>query len=100
MSEALRSVHDAVLIDPQERDTVSLGGIHIPETAAKDAYCEGIVISAPERYQTQKGAWIECSCIKPGDRVLYYNFDAKRLHRKDGSKVHVVRYTDVCGVVE
>jgi len=99
MPETLRAVHDCVLIDPHERDTMTRGGLHIPETASKDAYCEGTVIAAPRRYQTPRGAWVECS-LKAGDRVLYYNFEARRLHRRDGSKVHVVRYTDVCGVVE
>jgi chaperonin GroES len=76
----LRPVHDRILVKKDIPDTVSQGGIVIPDAAAEVSTRGTVVAVGPGKY-SEKTAVLIPMTVKVGDRVL--------MHSAAGSKVNV-----------
>jgi chaperonin GroES len=76
----LRPVHDRILVKKDSPDTVSQGGIVIPDAAAEVSTRGTVVAVGPGKY-SEKTAVLIPMTVKVGDRVL--------MHSAAGSKVVV-----------
>jgi len=73
-----------VLVAPLEAETVSKGGIIIPDSA-KEKPAEGKVVAAAADATTE---------IRPGDRVIYKKFGGTSIEH-DGNEYLIVPDTDI-----
>lgn len=66
------ALNDTVMIKPDEAETVTKGGIVLPENRDKDRACTGVVIAVgPGR--TEDGKLIPMQ-TKKGDRVAFHTY--------------------------
>ena len=95
---SLRPMFDRVAIRAIERETVSKGGIHIPDTAS-EAPVQGLVIAVGPGRMNPAGTAVIPPVIKRGDRVVYGKY-AGSIVEVDGEEVVLVREVDILAVVE
>ncbi|HVE44375.1 MAG TPA: co-chaperone GroES [Gammaproteobacteria bacterium] len=92
----IRPLGDRIVIDPQETDTTSPGGIVIPDTA-KEKPAKGIVVAiGPGKATDGKVKPLE---VKVGDKVLYSKYAGTNINL-DSKEYLVMREDDVMGVIE
>ena len=96
MSTKFTPLHDRILVRRAEEQTVTPGGIHIPD-AAKDKPVEGEVISAG------KGKILENGNVRPlelkaGDTVLFGRYSGTEI-KIDGEDFLIMREEEILGVV-
>jgi chaperonin GroES len=93
----LKPLHDRVLIKPLEDDSVSDGGIVIPDTA-QEAQLKGKVISTGEGRITKDGKLIPM-IVKEGDIVLVAKFSGQIVKIKN-EEYNIIKEDDVLAIVE
>ena len=93
----LRPLQDRVLIRPLERDTVSSGGIIIPDTA-KEKPVEGTVVAVGSGNRDNQGT-LHTPDVKAGDRVLYGKWSGSEV-KLDGEDLVIMKETDILGIVD
>lgn len=97
MSQAIRPLSDRVVVEPQETESKTAGGIVIPDTADKDKPMQGKVVAIGS------GKFIDGKLqplqLKVGDSVLFGKYAGTnvKLNSKD---LLVMREDDVMGVLE
>lgn len=101
----IKPLHDWVWLQPLESETMTAGGIIIPEVA-KEKPSKGVVIAAgPGAYKTERGKEKEKEKkfvpteVKSGDSVLYERYMASEFEL-DGEKIVMVRESSILGVFE
>lgn len=92
-----------ILILPDEAETVSSGGLHIPETAtSREKPMFGVVVAFGAGEITSEGRQIAASTmfpsLKEGCRVMFSGFAAQPLEM-DGVRHLLLRYDDLYGIV-
>ena len=87
----IKPLADRVLIEPQEAQTKTAGGIYIPDTA-KEKPQQGKVIAVGP------GKKDEPMEVKAGDVVLYGKYAGTELEL-DGTKYLIMRQSDVLAVL-
>jgi len=100
MSDAtprIRPLSDRIVVEPKEIESMSAGGIVIPDTADKDKPMQGIVIAIGSgKYVDGK---IHPLQVKVGDKILFGKYSGTNF--KFSSKDYLVmREEDVMGVLE
>ncbi len=93
----MRPLHDRVIIRRMEEETLSAGGIVIPDSAAEKPI-RGEVIAVG------KGKVMENGDLRPvdlqiGDRVLYGKYSGTEV-KIDGEELLVMREEDIMAVLE
>ena len=93
----MRPLHDRVIIRRMEEETVSAGGIVIPDSAAEKPI-RGEVIAVG------KGKLLENGDLRPvdltvGDRVLFGKYSGTEV-KIDGDELLVMREEDIMAVLE
>ena len=93
----MRPLHDRVIIRRMEEETLSAGGIVIPDSAAEKPI-RGEVIAIG------KGKLLENGDLRPvdltvGDRVLFGKYSGTEV-KVDGEDLLVMREDDVMAVIE
>lgn len=63
-------VGDRVLVRPPDRQTVSDGGIHLPETAAQDKPQQGVVLATGPGRRLEDGTLVPMQ-VKPGQKIVF-----------------------------
>jgi chaperonin GroES len=104
----IKPLHDWALIRPAAAEERTKGGIIIPDTA-KEKPQEGVILAIgegrytePEEPGTHRGKksskekiFVKTT-LKPGDRVIYEKYAARKIEM-DGEELVLVREEDVLG---
>lgn len=93
----LQPLGDRVVIQREEAESRTAGGIVLPE-AAKDKPARGTVVSVGEGRLLDNGQRVACQ-LKPGDRVLFSSYAGEEF-KVDGSELLLMREEDVLAVIE
>ena len=94
---AIRPLHDRVIVRRLEEETMSAGGIVIPDSA-KEKPAEGEIIAAGNGKILENGE-VRALDVKVGDKVLFGKYAGTEV-KVDGEELIVMREDDIVGVVE
>ena len=83
----LKPLADRLVVEPNEQEEVTAGGIILPETA-KEKPQQGKVIAAGPGRTDDKGKRVDME-VKLGDRVLYAKYSGTEI-KLDGKKVLIL----------
>ena len=93
----IRPLSDRVVVEPNELETKTAGGIVIPDTADKDKPVQGTVLA------TGNGKYVDGKMqplqVKVGDKVLFGKYSGTNV-KLDDKELLVMREEDIMGVVE
>ena len=92
MGKKIRPLGDRIVIEPQEDDEVTAGGIFVPETA-KEKPQEGKVIAAGPGTTKDDGGLIPMA-VAEGDHVIYAKYAGTEFDI-DNQKVLIMSESDV-----
>ena len=87
----IRPLHDRVVVKPSPTETITAGGIIIPDNA-KEKPQSGVVIAVGG------GKKDEPLSVKNGDNVLYGKFSGTEIN-VDGEIVLIMRETDILAII-
>ena len=95
--QKIRPLHDRVIVEREEEERTSAGGIVIPDTAAEKPI-RGKVVA------TGKGKILEDGTVRPldvgvGDKVLFGKYSGTEI-KIDGDELLVMREEDIMAVIE
>ena len=93
----IRPLHDRVIVEREEEERTSAGGIVIPDTATEKPI-RGKVVA------TGKGKILEDGTVRPldvkaGDKVLFGKYSGTEI-KIDGEELLVMREDDLMAVIE
>ena len=94
---SIRPLHDRVLVRRMEDETVSAGGILIPDNAKEKP-------SRGERLAVGNGKHLDNGDVRPlevkvGDKVLFGKYSGNEV-KVDGEELLVMREDDIVGIIE
>ncbi len=92
----IRPLHDRVVVERQEEERKSAGGIVIPETAAEKPD-QGKVIAVGNGKILEDGK-IRPLDVKVGDRILFGKYSGSTV-KIEGTEYLVMREDDIMGIV-
>ena len=95
--QKIRPLHDRVIVEREEEERTSAGGIVIPDTATEKPI-RGKVVA------TGKGKILEDGTVRPldvkaGDKVLFGKYSGTEI-KIDGEDLLVMREDDLMAVIE
>ena len=93
----LKPLHDRVLVEPQEAEAKSAGGIIIPDTA-KEKPMEGKIIAIGSGTRSEDGK-VTALDVKKGDRILYGKWSGTEV-KIDGAELLIMKESDIMGIIE
>ena len=93
----MKPLNDNVLVERIERDSVSKGGIIIPDTA-KEKPAQGIVVAAGPGKRDKAGKHIEIDA-KCGEKVLFGKYSGTEV-KLNGKEYVILRADDILAVFE
>ncbi|NLH49354.1 MAG: co-chaperone GroES [Myxococcales bacterium] len=93
----IRPLHDRVILKRLEEETVSKGGIIIPDSA-KEKPAQGKVIAVGTGKVLENGTKIEMN-VKVNDRVLFSKYAGTEV-KIEGEEYLIMREDDLLGVIE
>ncbi len=94
----IRPLHDRVLVRPAEEETMSAGGIIIPDNASKEKPNNGEIIAAGNGRITDSGD-VRAMDVKIGDKVLYGQYAGTTV-KVDGEDLLMIKEEDILAVLE
>lgn len=94
---AIRPLHDRVIVKRLESETMSKGGIIIPDSA-KEKPLEGKVLAVGKGRILDDGKVREMS-VKKDDKVLFGKYSGTEI-KLDGDEVTILREDDILAIVE
>ncbi len=97
MSVSIKPLADRVLVEPLEGETVSKGGIVIPDTA-KEKPQQGKVIAVGPGRIGEEGTRIEPD-VKKGQKILYGKYSGTEV-TVSGKEYLILRESDILAVIE
>ena len=92
-----RPLHDRVVIRRAESDTISKGGIIIPDNAREKPQ-EGEVIAVGPGARDESGALIALD-VKAGDFILFGRWSGTEV-KINGEELLIMKESDLLGVIE
>jgi len=93
----LRPLQDRIIVKRLEEETMTAGGIFIPETA-KEKPQKGEVIAVGKGKKTEDGKVIPVD-VKKGDKVLFGKYAGTEI-KIDGEEFLIMREDDILGIME
>ena len=93
----LRPLQDRIIVKRLEEETMTSGGIFIPETA-KEKPMKGEVIAVGNGKKTEDGKVIPID-VKKGDKVLFGKYAGTEI-KIDGVEYLIMREDDILGIME
>lgn len=93
----LRPLHDRVIVRRMEEETMSAGGIVIPDNAAEKP-SRGEVIAVGNGKVTDSGE-VRALSVKVGDKVLFGKYAGTEV-KVEGEELLVMREDDIVAVIE
>ncbi len=94
---SIRPLHDRVIVRRMEEETLSAGGIVIPDNA-KEKPSRGEVIAVGNGKILDNGE-VRGLDVKVGDKVLFGKYSGNEV-KVDGEELLVMREDDIMAVVE
>jgi chaperonin GroES len=96
MSMSLKPLGNRVVIEPNEQEEVTSGGIVLPETA-KEKPQKGKVLSVGPGDRDEDGQRIPMD-VKEGDTVLFAKYAGTEI-KVEGKKLLIMRESDLLAIV-
>jgi len=96
MVNNFRPLHDRVVVERQNGEEKTAGGIIIPDTA-KEKPMEGVVISVGPGARNEQGQIVALD-VKEGDRVLFGKWSGTEV-KIDGKELLIMKESDIMGVI-
>lgn len=93
----LRPLHDRVIVRRMEEETMSAGGIVIPDNAAEKP-SRGEVIAVGNGKVTDSGE-VRALSVNVGDKVLFGKYAGTEV-KVEGEELLVMREDDIVAVIE
>lgn len=93
----LRPMQDRIIVKRLEEETMTAGGIFIPETA-KEKPQKGEIIAVGNGKKTEDGKVIAMD-VKAGDKVLFGKYAGTEI-KIEGEEYLIMREDDILGVME
>ena len=93
----LRPMHDRIIVKRVEEESVTAGGIFIPETA-KEKPQKGEIMAVGNGKKTEDGKVIPLD-VKVGDKVLFGKYSGTEV-KIEGEEYLIMREDDILGVME
>ena len=93
----LKPLGGRVIVEPNEQEDITAGGIILPETA-KEKPQEGKILASGPGERDEDGKRIAME-VKVGDKVLYAKYSGTEV-KVDGKKLLILRESDILAVVE
>ena len=93
----IKPLHDRVLVRRLEEDTVTAGGIIIPDTA-KEKPTKGEIVAIGNGARDDSGKLIPLA-VKEGDVVLFAKWGGTEV-KVDGEELLIMKESDILGIVE
>ena len=97
MSMNLKPLGNRVVVQPQEEEEVTAGGIVLPETA-KEKPQKGTVLSVGPGERDDDGKRIPMD-VKKGDMVLFAKYAGTEI-KVEGEKLLILRESDLLAIIE
>lgn len=94
---SIRPLHDYVLVERAAEETMSAGGIALPDSATEKPV-QGKIIAAGKGKILDNGN-VHTLDVKKGDTVLFGKYSGTEV-KVDGSELLMMRESDLLGVVE
>ncbi len=92
MAEKIKPLADRVVVKPIEQETMSKGGIVLPDTV-KEKPQQGKVMAVGEGRLTDEGKRIPMD-VKVGDIVIYAKYGGTEI-KIDGEELMILRESDI-----
>lgn len=92
----LKPLGDRVVVKPVEAESVSAGGIFLPDSA-KERPQQAIVVAVGPGKTLDNGTTVAVE-VKEGDRVVYSKYGGTEI-KVGGEEVVILRQDDILGVV-
>ena len=96
MALKIKPLADRVVVEPDEAEEVSSGGIILPDTAQEKPQ-QGKVVAVGPGKVSDAGTLIE-SAVKKGDTVLYGKYSGTEV-TIDGREYSIMRESDILAVL-
>src|SRR3954468_10572113 len=96
MAFNLRPLADRVVVEPDEGEEVTTGGILLPETA-KEKPQQGTIVAVGAGRRDENGKLISMD-VKKEDKVLYAKYAGTEI-KLNGKKVLILKETDILAIV-
>jgi chaperonin GroES len=93
----IRPLHDRVIVEREEEERTSAGGIVIPDTATEKPI-RGKVVATGNGKILDDGS-VRALDVKKGDKVLFGKYSGTEV-RVDGDELLVMREEDIMAVIE
>ena len=93
----IRPLHDRVIVEREEEERTSAGGIVIPDTATEKPI-RGKVVATGNGKILDDGS-VRALDVKKGDKVLFGKYSGTEV-KMDGEDVLVMREDDIMAVIE
>jgi chaperonin GroES len=97
MSISIKPLGNRVVVEPEEQEEMTSGGIVLPETA-KEKPQQGKVLAAGPGERDDDGKRIPLD-VKEGDIVLFAKYSGTEI-KLDGKKVLILRESDLLAIVD
>ena len=94
----IRPLQDRLIVECVEEETMTAGGIIIPDTASKEKPQEGVVIAVGKGKVTAEGKVLGMD-VQVGDVVLFGKYAGSEI-KVEGKPYMMMREDDILGVVE
>ena len=94
---SIRPLHDRVLVRRIEDETVSAGGILIPDNA-KEKPSRGEILAVGNGKHLDNGD-VRPLEVKVGDKILFGKYSGSEV-KVDGEELLVMREDDIVGIIE
>lgn len=88
MSSKIKPLGDKVVVRPDKAESMTVGGIYIPETA-KETPQRGVVVSVGDK---------DDLTVKEGDIVIYSQMAGSEIHI-NGDELLIMRESDIFGII-
>ena len=93
----IRPLHDRVIVEREEEERTSAGGIVIPDTATEKPI-RGKVVATGNGKILDNGS-VRALDVKKGDKVLFGKYSGTEV-KVDGDELLVMREEDIMAVIE
>ncbi len=96
----LKPVNDKIVVKPKEdkQDTITEGGIILPDTVQDGMLIEGEVVAVGEGMYSMSGTLIPV-VVDVGDTILYNKNAQKAEHKIDGNEYILMSVNEVMSIV-
>lgn len=93
----LRPLHDRLIVERIEEESMSAGGIYIPDNA-KEKPARGTVLAVGSGKVLDNGQ-VSALAVKVGDKVLFGKYAGSEV-KVEGAEYLVMREDDVMAIIE